>query len=389
MDYFFNEKQIAVRDMARKVACERIAPIAAECDEKQETPRAIIDVLAKADLFGVYLPEEYGGLGGGVIELCIVTEELSRGCGGITLVLAATALAAQPILLAGTPQQKKIFLTDFASGKKTGAFCVSEPDSGSEAGAVKTTAVKDGDHWVLNGTKQWITNAEVADTYCILASTNKKRGTRGASFFIVDKGTPGLSFGKKENKLGIRASSTRQVIMENVRVPADRLLGKEGEGFIIAVKTFDHARPGVSAQAVGIAQGALDDAMAYARTREQFGKPIVSFQGLQVMLADMATQLEAARALLYATARMIDSGNKNFAKESAMTKLFSSDMAMKVTTDAVQIFGGYGYMREYPVEKRMRDAKITQIYEGTNEIQRNVIAMNLIRESAASDKKHV
>ncbi len=386
MDYFFTERQLAVRDIARKLARERIAPIAAECDEKQEVPQEIIDAIAKSDLCRVYFPEEYGGLGGGVVELCIATEELSRACGGIALVFAATALCVQPILLAGSPEQKKKFLPPLAEGFKTGAFCVSEPDSGSEAGAVKTTAVKDGDHWVLNGTKQWITNAGVADTYTILASTNKARGTRGASFFIVDKGTPGLSFGKKENKLGIRASSTRQVIMDNCRIPQDRLLGKEGEGFIIAVKTFDHARPGVSAQAVGIAQGALDDAIAYARQREQFGKPIVSFQGIQFMLADMATQLEAARALLYLVARNIDAGSKDFAKGSAMTKLFSSDMAMKVTTDAVQVFGGYGYMREFPVEKRMRDAKITQIYEGTNEIQRNVIAMHLIRESAAQER---
>ncbi len=386
MDYFFTEKQIAIRDVARKVARERIAPMVKECDEKQETPRSLIDEMAKSDLFRVYLPETYGGLGGGATELCIVTEEISRACGGICLVFAATALAAQPILLGGTPQQKEQFLTPFADGKKTGAFCVSEPDSGSDAGAVKTVATRDGDFWVLNGTKQWITNAGVADTYCILAATDKKRGTRGASFFIVDKGTPGLSFGKKENKLGIRASSTRQVIMENCRVPKERMLGREGEGFVLAVKTFDHARPGVSAQAIGIAQGALDDAIAYARTRQQFGKPIISFQGIQVMLADMATQLEAARALLYAVVRMIDDGKKDFAKASAMTKLFSSDMCMKVTTDAVQIFGGYGYMREFPVEKRMRDAKITQIYEGTNEIQRNVIASHLIRESAAAEK---
>jgi alkylation response protein AidB-like acyl-CoA dehydrogenase len=385
VDYFFNERQIAVRDLVRKLAAERIAPFVRECDEKQETHQSIIDAMGKGDIFRVYLPEAYGGLGGGATDLAIATEELSRVCGGIALVFAATALAATPILLGGTEEQKKRFLPPLASGEKIGAFAVTEPDSGSEAGAVKSTAVKDGDHWILNGTKQWITNAGIAETYCIMVSTNKKRGTRGASFFILDKDTPGLSFGKKEDKLGIRASSTRQVIMENCRVPADRLLGKEGEGFITAVRSFDRARPGVASQAIGIAQGALDDAVSYARTRKQFGKPIISFQGVQIHLANMATQIEAARALLYALTRMIDAGHKDISKPSAMIKLFSSEMAMKVTTDAVQVFGGYGYMREYPVEKRMRDAKITQIYEGTSEIQRNVIAMHLIREGAAKE----
>ncbi len=387
MDYFFTEKQRILQDTARRIGRETLAPLAQVCDEKQETPQAVIDAMAQAGLFGCYLPEVYGGAGGGVTDLCIVTEELSRSCGGISLILAATALAVQPIMIAATHEQKLKFLVPLATGRKIGAFCVTEPDSGSDAGSVKTSAVKDGDHWVLNGTKQWITNAGTADIYCVIAVTDKKKGARGASFFIVEKGTSGLSFGKKENKLGIRASSTRQVIFDNCRVPQSQLMGREGEGFIIAMKTFDHSRPGVAAQAVGIAQGALDDAIAHGRKTQQFGKPLTSSQGIQFMLADMATQLEASRALLYAVARMVDAGKKDFSKESAMVKLICSDSAMKITTDAVQIFGQTGARRDCTVEKRMRDAKITQIYEGTNEIQRNVIAMHLIRESAARERK--
>ena len=247
---------------------------------------------------------------------------------------------------------------------------------------MQTTAEKDGDHYVLNGTKQWITNGGEAEIYTVIAMTDRSKGARGASAFILEKGMEGFSFGKKENKLGIRASTTRELVFENCRVPKENLLGREGQGFIVTMKNFDHSRPGVGAQAIGIAQGALDEAVKYSRERVQFGKHISSFQGIQHILADMATQIEAARALIYASARMIDSGSKRFAKESAMAKLFASDVAMKVTTDAVQVFGGYGYMKEYPVEKMMRDAKITQIYEGTNQIQKNVIALDLIKRGA-------
>jgi len=277
-------------------------------------------------------------------------------------------------------------MPDIAAGKKLAAFGLTEPNAGSDAGGIQTTARKEGDHYVINGTKQWITNGGEAEVYTIVAMTDRTKGARGATVFILDKGMPGFEFGKKEKKMGIRASATRELIFNDCKVSADRVLGKEGMGFIIAMRNFDGSRPGVGAQALGIAQGALDDAIAYARQRIQFGKPIISFQAIQHMLADMATQVEAARALIYATARMIDAGVKDIAKESCMSKLFPSDTAMKVTTDAVQIFGGYGYMREYPVEKRMRDAKITQIYEGTNQIQRNVIALQLIKQSAKGQK---
>lgn len=381
MDYLFNEQQIMIRDLARKVANEKMKPVAAKYDETEEFAWEIVKVLADSDLFGVYIPEIYGGLGGGVTEMCLVTEELSRACGGIALGFAGTGLGTFPILLYGSDEQKKKYLPDIAKGKRLAAFCITEAEAGSDAGSIKTNAKKEGDHYILNGTKQWITNAGEADIYTVIAMTDKSKGARGASAFIVEKGTKGLDFGKKEKKLGIRASATREVIFTDCKVPKENLISKEGMGFIVAMKTFDSSRPGVAAQAVGIAQGAFDEAIQYARKRVQFGQPISSFQAIQHMLADMATQIEAARALVYATARMVDSGAKGVAKESAMAKLFASDTAMKVAVDAVQILGGYGYMRDYPVEKYMRDAKITQIYEGTNQIQRNVIAANLIKEN--------
>jgi butyryl-CoA dehydrogenase len=295
------------------------------------------------------------------------------------LAFAATGLGTFPIILYGNDEQKQKYLPAIASGKKLAAFCLTEAEAGSDAGSIKTTAKKDGDYYILNGTKQWITNAGEAEVYTVVAMTDKSKGARGASAFIVEKGTPGMDFGKKEKKLGIRASATREVIFTDCRIHKSQLLSKEGMGFIVAMKTFDNSRPGVAAQAIGIAQRALDEATEYAHQRKQFGQSISSFQGIQFMLADMATSLEAARALVYAAARMIDSGAKDIAGASAMCKLYASDVAMNVTTDAVQIFGGYGYMREYPVEKLMRDAKITQIYEGTNQIQRAVIASHLIK----------
>jgi len=386
MDYGLTEAQVMIRDLCRQVAQEKIKPIREHYDEANEFPHEIVKVFADADLCGVYIGEEYGGMGGGIMELAVAVEELSKVCSGIALALAATALGTFPIILFGTDEQKKKYLPRIASGKSLAAFGLTEANAGSDASGITTTAVLDGDHYVLNGTKQWITNGGEAEIYTVVAMTNKAKGARGASAFIVEKGTPGFTFGKKENKMGIRASATRELVFQDCRIPKVNLLGKEGMGFIVAMKTLDSSRPGVAAQALGIAAGALDEAVTYSRQRRQFGKPIGSFQGVQFMLADMATQVEASRALIYAAARYIDSGAKDISKVSAMCKLFASDTAMKVTTDAVQILGGYGYMKEYPVEKMMRDAKITQIYEGTNQIQREVIALNMIKESAAAKK---
>jgi len=383
MDYFLTEEQLMIKEVAKKVAEEKIKPIREEADEKEEFPMQIQQELAKADLCGIYIPEEYGGMGFGVFELCIAVEELCKVDGSISLVMAASALGTFPILMFGTEEQKKKYLPQIASGEKIVAFALTEPEAGSDAGNIKTKAEKDGDYYVLNGTKCFITNGGIADIYTVIAMTDPKKGSRGASAFIVEKGMKGFSFGKKEHKMGIRSSETRELIFEDCRVPKENLLGREGMGFAVAMKTFDTSRPGVAAQALGIAAGALEDAVKYSRERIQFGQPICSFQAVQHMLADMATQVEAARTLVYQVAKSIDNNpGKRFTKESAMAKLFASDVAMKVTLDAVQILGGYGYMREYPMEKRMRDAKITQIYEGTNQIQRNEIALALIREFA-------
>jgi butyryl-CoA dehydrogenase len=382
MDYFLTEEQKMIQSLAHEIAEEQIKPVAAEHDVTGEFPWDIMKILAEAGFFGLYIPEEYGGAGCGILELVLVTEQLSRACGGIAVCYAGSALGTFPILLYGSDEQKKKYLPDLASGKRIAAFGLTEANAGSDAGAIETTAVRDGDAYVLNGTKQWITNGGEADIYTTVAITDRAKGARGASALILKKGMKGFDFGKKEDKMGIRASATRELVFQDCRVPAENLLGREGLGFAVAMKTLDQARPGVGAQALGIAQGALDEAVKYAHERVQFGKPISHFQGVQHMLADMATQIEAARSLIYAVSRMIDSGIRHFSKESAMSKLLASDVAMKVTTDAVQIFGGYGYMKDYPVEKMMRDAKITQIYEGTNQIQRNVIAGNLIKELA-------
>jgi alkylation response protein AidB-like acyl-CoA dehydrogenase len=387
MEYFLTEEQEMIRDLARKITVERIVPVAAELDEKEEFPREIVKTIAEADLFGVYIPEEYGGLGMGVFEKCLIVEELSRGCAGVSVTLAASGLGTYPILLFGTEAQKQKYLPRLAAGEHIAAFALTEANAGSDAANIQTRAVEDGEDFILNGTKQWITNGGEAEVYVVIAMTDPGKGVRGATAFIVEKGTPGLSFGKKEKKMGIRASSTCEVIFEDCRVSRQQILGRKGTGFVVAMKTFDRTRPGVGAQAVGIAQGALDAALSFAREREQFGQTISSFQAIQHMLADMGTQIEAARGLVYNTARMIDGGAKEFSKESAMCKLFASDMAMKVTTDAVQIMGGSGYMRDYPVEKMMRDAKITQIYEGTNQIQRNVIALEMIKQQIGKAKK--
>ncbi|HHU82048.1 MAG TPA: acyl-CoA dehydrogenase [Firmicutes bacterium] len=386
MEYFLTDVQLEIKELAHRIAEEKVRPVVHELDESGEFPWEIMKVLADADLFGVYIPEEYGGLGGGVMEQLLVVEELSRVCSGVAVSYAASGLGAFPILLFGNEEQKEKYIPDIAAGKKLAAFALTEANAGSDAAGIETTATLDGDYYVLNGTKQWITNGGEAEVYTVIAMTDKKKGSRGASAFIVEKGTPGFSFGKKEDKMGIRASATRELIFNDCRIPRSNLLGREGMGFIVAMKTLDRTRPGIGAQAVGIAQGALEEAVKYSRERVQFGQTISSFQAIQHMLADMATQIEAARALVYATARMIDSGVKDFSKESAMAKVFASDVAMRVTTDAVQVFGGYGYMKEYPVEKMMRDAKITQIYEGTNQIQRNVIALELIKEYASKKR---
>jgi len=387
MNYFLTETEQMIKETAKEVAEKYIKPVRAEYDEKNEFAWEVQEKIAEAGLCGVYIPEAYGGICAegqmGIMNLVVAVEELSKVCGGISLGLAATALGTIPLILFGNEEQKKKYLPAIAAGEKLAAFALTEACAGSNAGGIQTTARKEGDYFVLNGTKQWITNGNVAEMYTVIAMTDKARGARGATAFLVDKGTPGFSFGKKEDKMGIRASSTYELVFEDCKIPASSILGKEGHGFLSAMKTFDMSRPGVAAQALGIAAGALEDAVDYARSREQFGKPVISNQGLRFLLADMAMKVETARAMVYATARSIDSGDRSCSKESAIAKCYASDVAMQVTTDAVQVYGGYGYMREYPMEKRMRDAKITQIYEGTNQIQREVIGQCLIKEAAS------
>ena len=382
MDYFLTEDQIMIQDLTRQIAEEKVIPVRAELDEKEEFPWEVMNVLAQSDLFGLFIPEEYGGLGKSGLELCIAVEELSKACLGVSTTYAANALGTYPILLFGSEEQKKKYLPDIAAGRRLVAFALTEANAGSDAAGIQTTAKQEGDEYVLNGTKQWITNGGEAEIYTVITITDKSKGARGASAFIVEKGTPGFHFGKKEKKMGIRASSTRELIFDNCRIPKENIIGKEGLGFIVAMRTLDNSRTGVGAQGVGVAQGAFDEALKFSRQRIQFGHPIISFQAVQHMLADMATEIEASRALVYAVSRYIDSGARDITKESAMAKVYATDMAMRVTTNAVQVMGGSGYMREYPVEKMMRDAKILQIYEGTNQIQRNVIAQALIKEAA-------
>jgi len=380
VDYFFTEQQQMIIDTAREITNEKIIPARAELDEKNQFPREILQDIAKADLFSIFVPEEYGGFGGGCYEIVLALEELARGCVGVATSFAASALGIFPVLIAGTEEQKQKYMPDIASGARWAAFGLTEANAGSDASGIRTTAVLEGDEWVLNGTKQWITNGGESQIYTIVALTDPAKGARGASIFIVEDGDPGFSYGKKEDKMGIRSSSTRELILKDCRIPKDRMVGKKGTGFITVMKTLDMSRPGIASLGIGLAQAALDEAVIYAKQRVQFGKPIISFQAVQHILADMAIQLEAGRALVYAAARHIDSNPKNMSKASSMCKVFATDMAMKVTTDAVQVLGGYGYMKEYPVEKMMRDAKILQIYEGTNQIQRNVIGQELNKE---------
>jgi alkylation response protein AidB-like acyl-CoA dehydrogenase len=382
LEYFLTELQQTVKQMARTIAEEKILPVRARLDETEEFPWEIMKALGDTDLLGVYLPEEYGGLGGGCMDLCVVVEELSRVCSGVAVSYAVNSLGTFTLLGYGSEEQKQKFLPGLARGDILAAFALTEETAGSDAGGIKTTAKPVDGGYVLNGTKRFITNGGEAHLYTVIALTNKEKGIRGASAILVEKDTPGFTFGRKEKKMGIRCSSTRELIFEDCFVPAENLIGREGMGFSQAMRLFELSRPGIGAQALGLAQGALEAAVEYAKERVQFDHPIISFQAIQHMLANMAMDIEAARALVYASARSVDAGVKNINMESAMSKVFASDVAMRVTTDALQIFGGVGYMRDYPIEKMMRDAKITQIYEGTNQVLRNVIASELRKKKS-------
>lgn len=381
MKFELSEEQSLIRDTVREFAESEIGPSAAQRDEEERFDRSLMfDSLAELGLTGIVFPEEYGGAGADYLSYAIAVEELSRVCASTGVTLSAhLSLGANPIYLFGTESQKQQFLVPLATGEKMGAFGLTEPSAGSDAGSTKTTAVRDGDDWLLNGSKIFITNGGEAEIYVVLARTDKDaKKHHGISAFIVEKGTEGFSFGKKEQKLGIRSSPTMEIVFENCRIPADNLLGEEGQGFKVAMKTLDGGRIGIGSQAIGIAQGALEQAVAYAKERKQFDKPIAAFQGISFQLADMATQIEAARLMVYNAAYRASAG-LSYSQASAMAKLMASETAMKVSTQAVQILGGYGYSREFPVERMMRDAKITEIYEGTSEIQRLVIGSALTR----------
>ncbi|WP_020059777.1 acyl-CoA dehydrogenase AcdA [Bacillus sp. 123MFChir2] len=379
MHFKLSEEHEMIRKMVRDFARNEVAPTAAERDEEERFDRALFDQMAELGLTGIPWPEEYGGIGSDYLAYVIAVEELSRVCASTGVTLSAhTSLAGWPIFKFGTEEQKQKYLRPMAEGKKIGAYGLTEPGSGSDAGGMKTTAKRDGDHYILNGSKIFITNGGIADIYVVFALTDPESKQRGTSAFIVESDALGFSVGKKESKLGIRSSPTTEIIFEDCRIPAENLLGGEGEGFKIAMQTLDGGRNGIAAQAVGIAQGALDAAADYAKERHQFGKPIAAQQGIGFKLADMATGVEAARLLTYQAA-WLESEGLPYGKESAMSKLFAGDTAMKVTTEAVQVFGGYGYTKDYPVERFMRDAKITQIYEGTQEIQRLVISRMLTK----------
>ncbi len=379
MNFVLGAEQEEIRRMVREFAAKEVAPTAAERDEKELFPREIFDKMGELGILGLPYPEEYGGAGSDFLSYAIAVEELSRVCGSTGIGLSVhVSLCSWPIYKYGTEEQKQKYLRPLSEGSKLGAFGLTEPNAGTDAAAGSTIAVKDGDSYILNGTKVFNTNGGEAEIEIIFAATDKAAGLKGLSTFIVEKDTPGMRFGKRETKMGIRSSVQREVILEDCRVPAANLLGKEGEGFKIAMTTLDGGRIGVAAQALGLAQGALDEAIKYSKQRVQFGKPIATFQGVNFMLADMATKVEAARFLVYRAA-FNKSNHLPYGKEAAMAKLYASDVAMEVTTDAVQIFGGYGYSREYPVERMMRDAKITQIYEGTNQAQRMVIAANILK----------
>jgi len=387
-DILLSRENLEWRDLARQVAEEHVRPVAAEYDRRQEYPWPIQKIMADAGLFSVWIPKEFGGAAGEtpVLNLCLVVEQISRACGGMGVGFAVNALGSFPILLGGTDEQKEKYLPDIATGKRQIAFCLSEKTAGSDASGMKARATRDGDEYVLEGEKKWTTNGGVADIYTLFAVTDPNSRSRRISAIIVEKETEGFSVGKIEDKMGIRCIPVTETIFDKCRVPAGNLLGgREGMGFKHAMNTLDHARPGVAGQAVGLAQGALDLAVHWATRRVQFGKPIAALGQMQGKLADMSTKVAAARHLVYASALSIDKGAKNINRLAAQAKLFATNVAMEVTTEAVQVFGGYGFMKDYPIEKYMRDAKITQIYEGTNEVQRLVVARNLVKASHSLD----
>jgi butyryl-CoA dehydrogenase len=380
MNFDLTEEQQMLRKMARDFAEKECLPGLEERDEKEEFSRELFDKMGDLGFTGIVFPEEYGGTEGDYISYAIIVEELSRVDASVGVTLSAhVSLGSYPIYKFGTHEQKLKYLKPMAEGKKLGAFGLTEPMAGSDASGTRTMYVDGGDCWILNGSKVFITNAYYADTYVVFAQSDRSKGHRGIAAFIVEKGTPGFSFGKKEKKMGIRSSATYELIFEDCRIPKENLLGEEGQGFKIAMNTLDGGRIGIASQALGIAQGAYEAAVKYAKERQQFGQPIANLQNTQFLFADMATNIEAARLLIY-QAGYLDTAKKPFGKQSAMAKLFASETAMWVTTKAVQVFGGYGYTREYPVERMMRDAKITEIYEGTSEVQRLVIGATILKE---------
>ncbi|MDR6980336.1 alkylation response protein AidB-like acyl-CoA dehydrogenase [Streptomyces sp. 3330] len=372
-----SEEHDMLRDAIRSLSEAKIAPFAAAVDEEARFPQEALDALVASDLHAVHVPESYGGAGADALATVIVIEEVARACVSSSLIPAVNKLGSLPVILSGSEDLKKKYLTPLAKGDAMFSYALSEPDAGSDAAGMKTKAVRDGDHWILNGVKRWITNAGVSEYYTVMAVTDPTKRSKGISAFVVEKSDEGVSFGAPEKKLGIKGSPTREVYFDNVRIPADRMIGEEGTGFLTAMKTLDHTRITIAAQALGVAQGAFDYAKGYVQERKQFGKAIADFQGIQFMLADMAMKIEAARQLTYAAAAKSERLDADLTFQGAAAKCFASDVAMEVTTDAVQLLGGYGYTRDYPVERMMRDAKITQIYEGTNQVQRIVMARNL------------
>ncbi|GAC1382674.1 MAG: acyl-CoA dehydrogenase [Marmoricola sp.] len=376
--YALSEEHQAIREAVRAVCDAKVAPFAAEVDEEARYPQEAHDALLAADFHAPHVPEEYGGAGADALATVLVIEEVARADVSASLIPAVNKLGSLPVMIGGGEEIKKKYLTKLAAGDGGFSYCLSEPDAGSDAANQKTRAVRDGDDWILNGTKRWISNAGESEFYTVLATTDPDARTRGISAFVVEKSDEGVSFGAPEKKLGIKGSPTREVYFDNVRIPGDRIIGEEGKGFEYAMKTLDHTRITIAAQAVGVAQGALDYALGYAKERQQFGKAIADFQGLQFLLAEMGMKVEAARQLTYAAAGRSERGDADLTFFGAAAKCFASDVAMEVTTNAVQVLGGYGYTRDYPVERMMRDAKITQIYEGTNQVQRIVMARQLL-----------
>jgi alkylation response protein AidB-like acyl-CoA dehydrogenase len=377
--YALSEEHQAIREAVRAVCDAKVAPFAADVDEHARYPQEAADALLAADFHAPHVPEQYGGAGADALATVLVIEEVARACASSSLIPAVNKLGSLPVQIAGSEELKKHYLGALARGEGGFSYCLSEPDAGSDAGGMKTRAVRDGDDWVLDGVKRWITNAGESEFYTVMAVTDPEKKTRGGiSAFVVEKSDEGVSFGAPEKKLGIKGSPTREVYLDKVRIPADRMIGAEGTGFETAMKTLDHTRVTIAAQAVGVAQGALDYALDYAKERQQFGKAIANFQGMQFMLADMGMKVEAARQMTYAAAGRSERGDKDLTFFGAAAKCFASDVAMEVTVNAVQVLGGYGFTRDYPVERMMRDAKITQIYEGTNQVQRIVMARQLL-----------